>query len=160
MNKKILTISLLILVAIGGSATYLLSSSEGKVAKEEMIGKSAQETSIPNIPIQAKDSGPDPGLYVDYKTDTIAKTTGTKLLFFHAPWCPQCRQIESDIKAKGVPAGVTIIKTDYDTSQQLRHKYGVTLQTTFVRINDNGELVKKYVAYDDPTLSAVIKNLL
>jgi hypothetical protein len=68
--------------------------------------------------------------------------------------------LDADIKQKGVPEGVAIIKVDYDTSQKLRQKYGVTLQTTIVRVDDNGELVKKYVAYDEPSLSAVAKNLL
>lgn len=101
-----------------------------------------------------------PGTYVDYSDSVIAATNGTKILFFHASWCPQCRELDADIKAKTVPNGVTIIKTDYDTNQALRQKYGVTIQTTLVRIDDNGNLVEKYVAYESPTLAAVVANLL
>lgn len=100
------------------------------------------------------------GTYIDYSPDAIAKTSGTKILFFHAPWCPQCRALDADIKAKGVPAGVTIIKTDYDSNQTLRQKYGVTIQTTLVEVDDNGNLIEKYVAYDEPTIDSVKKNLL
>ncbi len=100
------------------------------------------------------------GVYIDYEEDIVAKTAGTKLLFFHAPWCPQCRDLETDIKKQGVPDGVAIIKVDYDTNQALRKKYGVTLQTTFVKVNDNGDLEKKFVAYDDPVFRSVSQNLL
>ena len=67
------------------------------------------------------------GQYLTYSDDVIAKTAGTKLLFFHAPWCPQCRMLDADINKQGVPEGVSIIKIDYDTHQSLRQKYGVTL---------------------------------
>ncbi len=98
--------------------------------------------------------------YVTYSDDIVAKTSGTKILFFHAPWCPQCRALEASIKAGTIPTGVTIIKVDYDSHQALRQQYGVTIQTTLVKVDDTGNLIKKYVAYDEPTLSAVSQNLL
>lgn len=100
------------------------------------------------------------GAYIDYSADVISNTAGRKILFFYAPWCPQCRAIDSDIIDEGVPEGLTVIKVDYDSNQDLRRQYGVTLQTTFVEVDDNGELVKKYVAYDEPTFEAVKHNLL
>src|SRR5690606_10536379 len=100
------------------------------------------------------------GVYVDYSADKIASTSGTKLIFFHAPWCPQCRALEASIKAGNIPDNVTIMKIDYDSNKDLRQKYGVTIQTTVVEVDDNGDLVQKYVAYDKPTLQAVIDNIL
>lgn len=100
------------------------------------------------------------GSYIDYDESAISRTQGTKILFFHAPWCPQCRALETDIKASIIPDGVTIIKTDYDSNQTLRQKYGVTIQTTLVLVDDQGNFVKKYVAYDEPTLASVRSNLL
>ncbi len=100
------------------------------------------------------------GQYIDYSQDSISSTSGTKVLFFHAPWCPQCRTLDASIKSGAIPAGVTIIKVDYDTSQALRQKYGVTTQTTLVRVDDSGNIVKKYVAYDDPSLEALVQNAL
>lgn len=101
-----------------------------------------------------------PGAYIDYSADVIANTNGTKILFFHAPWCPQCKALEASIKAGPIPTDTTIIKVDYDSNQALKQKYGVTTQTTLVLVDDNGNLVKKYVAYSTPSLSAVISNLL
>lgn len=100
------------------------------------------------------------GAYVDYQESLIASTPGTKVLFFHAPWCPQCRQLESDIEAGPLPANTTIFKVDYDTNQTLRQKYGVTLQTTLVKVDDQGNMIEKYVAYDDPTLDSIKENIL
>lgn len=100
------------------------------------------------------------GNYVDYSEEIISSTSSTKILFFHAPWCPQCRALDSSIKAGNIPVGVTIIKTDYDSHQELRKKYGVTIQTTLVKISDDGSIVKKYTAYDTPTLQSVKDNLL
>ena len=100
------------------------------------------------------------GVYVDYSDDAIAQAEGRVLLFFHAPWCPQCRSVESDILAEGVPAGVTIIKVDYDSRQDLRQQYGVTLQTTFVEVDAGGAELQKHVAYDEPHLDAVIAAML
>lgn len=101
-----------------------------------------------------------PGAYIDYSGDVIASTDGTKILFFHAPWCPQCKALDASIKAGPIPDGTTIIKVDYDSSQALKQKYGVTTQTTLVLIDDDGNLVKKYVAYSTPSLDALISNLL
>lgn len=100
------------------------------------------------------------GSYIDYSNDIIKNTQGTKLLFFHAPWCPQCVALDNSIKSGKIPNGVTIIKTDYDSNQELRKKYGVTLQTTVVRVDDEGKQVKKYTAYNEPSLQAIIDNVL
>ena len=108
----------------------------------------------------ATDATAEAGAYVDYSASAVTDAKGTKILFFHAPWCPQCRQLDASIKAGSVPDGVTIFKTDYDSNQALRQKYGVTIQTTLVKIDDDGKLVKKYVAYDEPTLESLTKNLL
>lgn len=98
--------------------------------------------------------------YISYSDDVIKNTSGKKVLFFHAQWCSQCRQIEADILKGPLPDGWSIIKVDYDSRQDLRKKYGVTLQTTFVKIDDNGNSLSKYVAYSEPTLDSVERNYL
>lgn len=173
MNRKVIAIIVVILVAIGGGITYLLASTSDSLSQQapsanvietsvmttEDSSRKQDETSAQS---EQKAATPPavPGTYVEYNDGVIAATPGTKLLFFHAPWCPQCRELEADIKRMGVPDGITVIQIDYDTHQQLRQKYGVTLQTTVVKVDDNGELIKKFVAYDDPSLEALVKNLL
>lgn len=100
------------------------------------------------------------GTYSDYSADTLSSVKGKRILFFHAPWCPQCRQLEASIKSGEIPDGVSIVKVDYDSNQKLRQKYGVTIQTTMVLIGDNEESIKKFVAYDKPSLDSVKENLL
>lgn len=100
--------------------------------------------------------GASAGAYVDYSEGIVAKTIGTKVLFFHASWCPNCRALEKDIIAGPIPADLTIIKVDFDNSTDLRQKYGVTLQTTVVYVDDNGAELGKKVLTDDPSLDALV----
>jgi len=126
--------------------------------ENSVVNEPLQDVQIPDM--QTNNTSQVTGKYIDYSPDIIEKTTGTKIIYFHAPWCPQCRALEADIKAQGVPGGVTIIKVDFDTNQELRSRYGVTLQTTLVLVGEDGSELKKFVAYQDPTLEAVVKNLL
>jgi thiol-disulfide isomerase/thioredoxin len=96
------------------------------------------------------------GTYVDYRDGIIADTAGTKVLFFHAPWCPQCRAVEESILAGPIPDDLTIIKVDYDTATALRQQYGVTIQTTVVYVGDDGARLASEVLYSDTTLDALV----
>lgn len=98
------------------------------------------------------------GSYVVYSELAFqqANSSDRKVLFFHAGWCPQCRALEKDITEKGVPGGMIIFKVDYDSANDLKAKYGVTLQTTIVEVDAQGALIKKHVAYSQPSLSAVL----
>ena len=166
MNKRILIISAALLSIILAAGGFLLvrggNEQQSNKMSETTPVRSTNSTGIPETaPIEEMTpTNAVPGKYIDYKADVIATTSGTKLLFFHAPWCPQCRDIDTDIKASVIPSNTTIIKVDYDSNQSLRQKYGVTLQTTIVKVDDQGELIKKYVAYDSPTLDSIIINLL
>lgn len=157
MNKKLLGIVIVIVIAVGGGFVYLLSQ-DNNTATSDVIQK--QDTSLKTTSPASTPSTQDPGVYKEYSEDVFTATSGTRILFFHASWCPQCRQLESDIKSGSIPEGVTIFKVDYDTSQKLRQKYGVTLQTTLVKVDDSGNEIKKFVAYDDPSLDALVRELL
>lgn len=149
---------LIVILLAASGVVYLLASSSDDTAMQEMAQQSNNPPKEDALPVPQQTT--QPGAYVDYSADVVANTKGTKILFFHASWCPQCQKLEADIKQSGVPSGVTIIKIDYDNSQSLRQQYGVTLQTTMVLIDDNGRLIKKFVAYDEPSLEAVKRNLL
>jgi thiol-disulfide isomerase/thioredoxin len=165
MNKRILTISGLILVLVGLAIAYVIVSSDTDTTTT--VNQTSEDTSL-SMPTASATPAPDntppsktvKGLYTDYTEEKVASTSGTKVLFFHAPWCSQCRALENDIEASEIPDNVTIFKVDYDSNQKLRQEYGVTIQTTLVLIDDEGALQKKYVAYDNPTLESVKRNLL
>ncbi|CAN5465188.1 hypothetical protein BH09ACT4_BH09ACT4_03300 [soil metagenome] len=160
MNKRIVAIVVVLVLAIGGAIgvlaamrTSLVEPVETQPSDTQPSQPAAPDTAAPDTPATA-------GAYIDYGDSAIAQADGRILLFFHAPWCPQCRSIESDILAQGVPDGVTIIKVDYDSHQDLRQTYGVTLQTTFVEVDSAGAGLQNYIAYDDPHLDAVIAAML
>lgn len=85
---------------------------------------------------------PGDGAYVtraEYEADPAAYE-GTKVVyFFHATWCSSCRATEKAIAETGVPAGLTLVKADYDSDTELRQRYGVTTQHTFVQVGPDGE---------------------
>lgn len=83
------------------------------------------------------------GTYAAYDASMVGKTDKT-VLFFHAAWCPSCVSADKGISAGEVPEGLTILKADFDSSTDLRKKYGVTSQHTFVQVDAEGNLVNKW----------------
>lgn len=156
MNKKLGLIVIIGSLLIIGALWYVSMQSPQTQSSQSVPTNNTSNSPQPT-PQTPKYT---PGQYIDYDSAKIASTSGTKLLFFHAPWCPQCRQLESDIKKGPIPTNVTIFKVDYDNNQALRQKYGVTLQTTIVKVDDVGNEIKKFVAYNEPTLQALVANIL
>ena len=96
------------------------------------------------------------GAYTAYSEPAFTQAASqTRILFFHASWCPQCRLLDQDIQKQQLPPGVIIFKVDYDTNPALRQKYGVTLQTTLVKVDSSGSKLKSVVAYSTPTYNTV-----
>ena len=78
--------------------------------------------------------------YADYTADKASFSAGPVVLFFHADWCPKCRETDSNLTADptSLPAGLTVVKLDFDAETALRQQYGVTVQHTFVQIDSTG----------------------
>ena len=86
--------------------------------------------------------------YAGYDEASVkwALASGQKVvLFFHAPWCPTCKSLDSAIRSDliSIPADTLIVKVDYDTSEMLKKKYGVTVQHTTVMIDKDMALISK-----------------
>lgn len=175
MDRKVLAVVAAIVVVIGGGLIYSISggssddSETSQTASTETTantdGSSSGENAAPDgdkatDSNKATDGNNAPGTYVDYSPELIAETPGNKLLFFHAPWCSQCQALEADIEASDIPSGTTIFKVDYDTNQDLRQEYGVTIQTTMVKVDKDGNKVDELVAYDEPTFESVERALI
>ena len=85
------------------------------------------------------------GSYSAFDPAKIANAaTGKVVLDFSASWCPICQESDKNFKASPTPQGLTLLKVDYDTSTELKRKYGVTYQHTFVQVDKNGKLLKKW----------------
>ena len=80
--------------------------------------------------------------YLDYSTDLLGKNE-TTVLFFHATWCPSCNTAEKNISSTWVE-DFLLLKVDYDSNVALRQEYGVTSQHTFVQVDSEGTLIKKW----------------
>lgn len=101
------------------------------------------------------------GSYKDYSpalTQSEAQAGNKVVLFFHAPWCPYCKAADSAFKTNldKIPKGVTVLKTDYDSNLDLRKKYAVTYQHTFVQIDASGNQITKWNSGD---IDLLIKNV-
>jgi thiol-disulfide isomerase/thioredoxin len=84
---------------------------------------------------------------------------GKVVLFFRAAWCPSCRTVDADIRAHAasIPADVTILDVNYDTASELKKKYGVTYQHTFVQVDAQGNQITTWSA--SPTLADIVSRL-
>lgn len=159
MNKRLILIVAIALLITSGVA-FLVTSSGGADTSRQSATLQQGETADQESTISEQPSpNSATGSYINYDQSSFANTSGTRLLFFHASWCPQCRDLDTDINQSSIPSGTTIFKVDFDTSQDLRQQYGVTLQTTVVKVDASGNAIAKFVAYDDPTLEAVLQNL-
>lgn len=161
MNKRI--VAVVVALAIIVVAAVAILAAQGPRNSAAPDGLSSDNHSVDG----SDDAAPQivendgAGAYIDYSSTAVADADGRVFLFFHATWCPQCVSLDGDIKAEGVPSGVTIVKVDYDANQDLRAKYGVTQQTTFVEVDASGEkLQDNYVAYSEPQLQTVLDALL
>jgi thiol-disulfide isomerase/thioredoxin len=86
------------------------------------------------------------GFFGTYAPNLLTSTAGHKnILFFSATWCPTCQATNKDIQANldKIDPKLHLLSVDYDTNQELRTKYGVTMQHTFVEVDATGNLVKK-----------------
>ncbi len=101
------------------------------------------------------------GSYEIYAKEKLAyaKAGGTAVLFFHAPWCPTCRAANKSLADSIIPDGLLVLKIDYDSSLELKKKYGVTSQHTFVQVDAEGNMIKKWLGSTTVTeIAAQVKS--
>lgn len=85
--------------------------------------------------------------YLEYSKEAFEQNKGKKkVLFFSAVWCPTCTVANTDIRDQinDIPDDLVILKVDYDTATDLKEKYGITYQHTFVYVDDNGTEINKW----------------
>lgn len=100
------------------------------------------------------------GSYEVYSPEKLAwAKDGKVVLFFKASWCPSCKAVDADIKANlsSIPEGTHILEVDYDKSVDLKKKYGVTYQHTFVQVDTTGAQLTKWSG--SSTLASLLTNI-
>lgn len=67
------------------------------------------------------------------------------VLFFYATWCPTCQAAVEDLRANvSALEEINLLIVDYDNSDDLQMKYGITYQHTFVQIGPDGKEIAKW----------------
>ena len=164
-TNTIITIIILVLV---GAGVYVLSENKGdeSIMKEYtmMMEKEVMMSSSSNIVNENKTVSTTSNSvvvkaasYEAYSPEKLANAeAGNIVLFFKASWCPSCRAADADIKKNmlNIPANLTILEVDYDKSSDLKKKYGVTSQHTFVQVDKDGNMIKKWSGGN--TLNSVV----
>jgi len=140
MNKIYIFIGLIGLVLIG---SFIFVNSQQKLSSDEVIKKEANLTGEKILENQtAKTSR-----YVEYSKSAFAEAADKKrVIYFHANWCPICRPTNEEFmqRASDIPDDVVVFKTDYDTETELKKKYAITYQHTFVQVDKQGNEVTKW----------------
>ena len=101
----------------------------------------------------------DHGKYSEYtQADFDAAKDMKRVLFFAAKWCSTCMATHKAFQDKpdAVPAGVAVFKVDYDSSTDLKAKYGVPHMDTFVQVDKDGQ---KIALWNGGGVDGLAKNL-
>jgi len=81
---------------------------------------------------------------------------GPAVLFFAADWCPTCQAALKDINANSARLnGITVVVVNYDNAADLKKRYGVTTQHTYVQIDAQGG---KAAIWNGGGVDAIVKN--
>lgn len=121
-----------------GTAVASPASAASAAASTGASAGAGSPAASPDAPAGAQT---EEGTYIEYaayKGDPGAYADGSVVLFFHASWCPDCKRTHESLTSAGVPAGLTVVKVDYDTQTDLKKQYKITHQHTFVAIDADG----------------------
>lgn len=169
MNKTIMGIILAIVIVGGGVTAVVMNndsdtkSNESSQSADVMEKKDSEAMEKKDEAVMEKKESEsmektDEGAmmkktetYVtlsDYESSKDAYSDQKKVYFFHASWCVICQGIDKEITGdpSQIPTGTTFIKTDFDSNTELRKKYGVTSQYTFVQVDNEGNEVAQWSA--------------
>ena len=136
-----------LLLSACGSATEDTAAPAASGATSATASASPAPSASPSTSPSATAEVMAAGAYLtraEYQSQ-MAERAGTKVVyFFHASWCPTCRATEKAIEEDGIPAGLTVVKVDFDSETDLRKTYGITQQHTFVQVDPDGEELAKW----------------
>ena len=153
---KTLLIGIVAVVIVAVIAVIFISTNNQPMDIASSFDSNGEETATsnqtPNAVLGSK--------YVDYTKEDFDSASGKKrIFFFHAAWCPTCKVANENltINAQKIPDDVIVFKTDYDTETDLKNKYGITYQHTFVQVDADGNELSKWNGGDIEELIANVK---
>lgn len=169
--KTIVPIIILVALAIGALALYPKNpdqmsyddESMMEMEKESMMEMEKEDDAMmmeeEKMMISDTIMDMEKGSFANYEDVDISSLKGSIILDFSATWCPSCRTFKEDIEESldDIPTGVHIVVVDYDTYTDLRKKYAVQMQHTFVQVDNEGNMIKKWSG--GTSLESVLKEL-
>ena len=156
---------------IDASSTSPTSNAEPAPAESMSIDDDQQEPTQPSDPdtseptpeteAEASSEPPKTGSYITFAEFEEAPETyanSRTVLFFNADWCSTCQIARENFEkeAANLPSDLTIVIVDFDTATDMKKKYGVTIQHTFVQVDPEGTELAKWAG--SVTVDEVEKN--
>ena len=147
MKKYLLPLALSAVIVLGGCSQANSSSDAMSSAKSSSSATSHSDSASQSYIT-----------YDQYQASKDKYADSKVVLFFNAKWCPACRAINEALTSDPgkIPAKTTLVSVDYDQHTDLRQRYGVTTQHTFVQIDTNGEKTRQWVS---TSVDALLKEL-
>lgn len=169
MNKMISFLALSLVAAATFSACSSGNSMVGGSMSPTMT-QASSGTMTPDSTMSGSAMSPDHSMsdamnsgtfitYDQYASDKMMHSHGPVVLFFNASWCPDCKAITEKLTSdpSSIPSGTTIVSVDYDSHTDLRQRYGVTMQHTFVQIDGDGNALNTWSATTVDDIASGIK---
>ncbi len=163
--------TLLILIALIPFTAFASGQKDSEMKDDGMMKEEAMESdehsdTMSNDVMMMTDNGmAEMGLidpfpdFVNIEKAMMAAESRPTVLLFYATWCPSCKALKEELQARaGDLEGINLLIVDYDNSDDLQKKYGVSYQHTFVQIDAMGTAVTKWNGGDvDQILESVMK---
>lgn len=135
----------------------------GVVALAALLTVQAEDAMDKKDAMMKKAAFPAEGLgmqvvnFTDEKAALELAKKSNVVYFFAASWCPSCQGAYKDLKMNfaKLPKDITVVIVDYDSAGELKKKYAVTMQHTFVQIDMKGAKVK---AWSGGGVAEILKN--
>lgn len=155
VSGSVIFIAITVFIGIG-IVSYLLLSKQGEVVSPGLETPALENaTTIPTPGVEevleAKSAGAvrtsaQQVNYVDEGTTFALAEDGPTVIFFKASWCPTCQAAQRDIDANfsKLPDDLVIVTADYDAEGDLKDRYGITYQHTWVQVDPSGEVLSKW----------------
>ncbi len=131
----------LVILFVVGLSAYFYGQSRVGMNKPSPVEEVSKPTPTSAAPFSNN------GRYREYSESEYGLAADQKrVIFFHASWCPTCKVANEEFMSQTdkIPEDVVLFKTDYDTETELKKKYGITYQHTFVLVDENGDEIKKW----------------
>lgn len=135
MNKRYTLAALLLLIGVG------------LVMAKDKRGESPMNPAVKADEVRMS-VAQDTVRYLPYSEPNFNAVKHQKrVLFFRAAWCGSCQDAEAELSkvTADIPTDVTVFDVNFDTAVELKRKYDVVVQHTFVQVDSQGNVITTWV---------------